>query len=129
MEAITEELALPVEDIRFIHDIFSLLAQAREYYFLPFDKSIKERITGPGKGIKGNRDKIKTNYSPFAVKLVHFRWLKTFLLHRKRGYRELDCFLTLHFLAIFFCILLKIPPKLIPRFARKPSMGIETLFK
>lgn len=136
MEAIAQRLDLPVEDIRFMYDTFSLLALAREYYFLPFDPSIKKRIRKAKKKYKkkypkGSRPryKIKTNFSPFAVKRVHFRWLKRVLLRKKRGYRVLDYFLTLHILAIAFRLLMKVHPKLVPRFARKHAMGIETLFK
>ncbi len=136
MEVLAKKLALPADDIRYMYDTFAILALAREYYFSPYDNGIKKRISKAKKKYKkkypkGSRPRyrVKTNFTPFAVKRSHLQWLFYLLLRRKRGYRVLDHLLTLRFLAIIFRGMVVLRPKLIPKFGRKHAMGIDTLFK
>lgn len=136
MEKIAEELKLPVDDVRYMYDTFNLLALAREYYFNPYSDTIRKNIQNHKKKYKkkypkGSRPRyrIKTNFRPFLLKRRHLRWILRISLRKKRGYRIFDYLITLHILAIFYRLLIMIRPKLIPKFARKRAMGIETIFK
>lgn len=136
MESIALELGLPVADIRYMYDTFALLALAREYYFLPYGEEIKLRISRAKndykkKYPKGSRPRyrIKTNFSPFKIGRRHLRWMLHISLRKKRGYRVLDYLLTLHLLGVIYRLIVAFNPKLIPKFARKHAMGIETIFR
>ncbi len=136
MRDLAEELGLPVKDIDFMYESFSLLALAREYYFLPYNSTLRKRITKAKRKYKkiypkGERPRyrIKTNFSPFTMRQRHIQWLLSISLRKKRGYRLLDYLLTLHLLGFLYRFTVKIKPSLIPKFARKKAMGIDTIFK
>lgn len=136
MEALAEKCGLPAADIRYMYDTFTLLAVAREYYFLPYNQRVKKRIKKAKKRYKQQypngtrpRYRVKTSFKPFALNGVQMRWFLRLALRRKRGYRMVDYFFTLHLLAFAFRGIVLLKPKLIPKFARKKAMGIDTLFK
>lgn len=136
MKAIADEIGLPVEDIEYMYDTFSIFALAREYYFLPYNKEIEWRIARAKKNYKKKypkksrpRYRIKTNFSPFTVRSNHLKWMFQISLRKKRGYRVIDYLITLHFLGALFQLLVTIRPQLLPKFAREKAMGIETIFK
>ncbi len=136
MERCAEKTGVPVEDITFMKDTFAILALARKYYYEPYSEDIRSQIKEAKKAYKEKypkskrfRYRIKTNYAPFPLQGRYLRLLLKLTLRNKRGYRILDHLLTLHLLALFFRIVTFHRPKMLPKFARKHAMGIETLFK
>lgn len=136
MKELAKELDLPTEDITYMYDTFHLLVLAREYYFLPYHEERKKQIQKAKKRYKKNypksirpRYRVKTNFEPFTVRSHHLRWASNIMLRKKRGYRVLDKLLILHFLGFAYKILIKAKPDIVPKFARKHAMGIETIFK
>ena len=136
MHPLAKELELPSDDIDYMYDTFAILSLAREYYFTPYNEDIRRKIKGAKRAYKKkypkelrSRYRIKTNYSPFRIKRRHLRFMLGITLRNKRGYRLLDHLITLHLLGFLYRFLVKIRPSLIPEFARKQAMGIETIFK
>lgn len=136
MREIAVEANLPVEDIDYMSDTFTLLHLAREYYFLPYDEERKKKIKKAKKEYKKRypkslrpRYRIKANFEPMQLRSTHLKWLMKILLRRKRGYRVIDRLFTLHLMGIMYKLLVKAKPEIIPKFARKHAMGIETIFK
>ncbi len=136
MKEIASDAGLPVDDIQYMHDTFAILQLAREYYFLPFDETRKLKIKRAKKEYKKRypknsrpRYRIKTNFEPMRLKSRHLKWLMNILLRKKRGYRVIDRLLTLHLLGFIYKLLVRARPNMIPQFARKHAMGIETIFK
>jgi hypothetical protein len=136
MRLLAQEVGLPVADIDYMRDTFRLLALAREYYLLPYSEDLRARLKQEKKDYKNQypagsrpRYKIKLSFKPFQVKRRYLGWLLNLLLRRQRGYRLLDHLLTLHLLSFTYRLLHVSRPKLIPKFARKRAMGLETIFK
>ncbi len=63
------------------------------------------------------------------MKRRHLKWVMATMLRKQRGYRILDHLFTLHLLGFMYRFTVKIKPGLVPKFARKQAMGVETLFK
>lgn len=136
MRELARSLDLREDDLRFMQDTFGILALAREYYFLPYSGEMKLRIQKAKKQYKTSypkgtraRYRIKTDFSNFKIRRFHLRWSLRLLLRNKRGYRILDYLLTIHLLAYIVRSALYLHPRLIPKFARKSAMGIETIFR
>lgn len=136
MKTIAVRLQLPDEDIQFMADTFAVLALAREYYFLPYSDEIRQRLRIAKKKYKKQypkssrpRYRIKTDFTPFTLRSRHLGWLLRISLRNRRGYRVLDYLLTLHFLSIVYRLITKTRPEIIPKFARKSAMGIDTIFR
>ncbi len=136
MKELAGPLGLPVADLQFMADTFFLLALAREYYFLPYDATIQQRIREAKKHYKKcypkqlrPRYRIKTDFTPFALRSRHLRWLLRITLRDRRGYRLLDYLLTLHLLSLVYRLIVRSRPKAVPKFARKRAMGIDALFR
>ena len=129
-------LKLPVEDIQFMADTFALLALAREYYFLPYDDTIRKRIRKAKKQYKKQypqdgrpRYRIKTDFTPFSIHRRHLAWMLRIALRNRRGYRILDHLLTLHLFSFAYRLLTLLRPKFFPKFVRKSAMGIGAIFR
>ena len=136
MKTLAAELGLPVDDLQFMADTFRILALAREYYFLADTDRARKRLRKAKRKYKAAypkgsryRYRIKTDYRPLPLRIRHLSLLKTLLLRRKRGYRLLDHLFTLHLLGILYRLLVRIRPSLVPKFARKQAMGIDTIFR
>ncbi|MDD2463041.1 MAG: hypothetical protein PHI97_03525 [Desulfobulbus sp.] len=136
MQQLAKEAGLPVDDIDFMQATFALLALAREYALLPFSEELKDRLKQAKKRYKqrfpsGSRSryKIKLSFKPFRLRRRYLGWLLGLLLRRQRGYRLIDHLLVLHLLALTYRLLHASRPGLIPKFARKRAMGLETIFK
>ncbi len=136
MRALAQEAGLPVDDIDYMHATFTLLALAREYYFQPYSEGLKTRLKQAKKEYKqrypsGSRTryKVKLSFKPFRLRRRTLGWLLDLLLRRQRGYRLIDHLLVLHLLALTYRLLHASSPGLIPKFARKRAMGLETIFK
>ncbi|MDP4722432.1 MAG: hypothetical protein NWS48_14515, partial [Akkermansiaceae bacterium] len=127
---------LPTDDIAHMRDFFSLLMLARQYYFLPFDDTLGERIRSAKKEYKKrypaeirDRYRIKLSFEPFKVKRRTLSWASSLLLRKKRGYRVIDHLFTLNLLGYAFRLFKPRNPKDMPKFLRKSAMGIDSLFK
>lgn len=136
MEHLATDLNLPAADFRFMFDTFAILALAREYYFRPYCKQIRNTIREGKRNYKKKypksehpRYRIKTNFQPFIMKRRHLKWVMATILRKQRGYRLLDHLFTLHLLGFMYRFAIKRKPKIVPKFARKQAMGVETLFK
>ena len=136
MEQLAAELNLPVDDFRFMYDTFAILVLAREYYIRHYGKHIRSTIREAKRNYKKKypkserpRYRVKTNYQPFIMKRRYLGWVMAAMLRKQRGYRILDHLFTLHLLGFIFRFAVKRRPKMVPQFARKQAMGVETLFK
>jgi hypothetical protein len=137
MKQLAAEAALPVRDIEFMADTFSLLAIAREYCFEPFSREMEERIRVAKKAYKAKypkkgpryRYRVKTDFQPFWLNYRHLRWAFAVLMRRQRGYRVIDRLLTLHGLSMIYRVIAKRRPHWIPGFAKESAMGVDTVFR
>lgn len=136
MKELAGQLNLPQEDIEYMYDTFNIIQLARKYYFLPYDERRGKEIKKAKRKYKKKypkqirpRYRVKTNFDPFTLRTTHIKWLTRILLRKKRGYRVIDRLITLHFMGVAYRLLVRARPKLIPKFARKHAMGIETIFK
>ncbi len=136
MRVLAEQAGLPVDDIDYMHATFTLLALAREYYFLPYSEELKTRLKQAKKHYKqlyppGSRSryKVKLSFKTFRLRRRYLGWLLELLLRRQRGYRLIDHLLVVHLLGLTYRLLHASRPGLIPKFARKRAMGLETIFK
>ena len=136
MIELAKSAAMPVADIRFMRESFTLLALAREYYFLPYTLEIRLRIKEAKRRYKrlyplGSRYRyrVKTSFKPFRVKRRYLGWLANIVFRRQPGYRLIDRLLFLRLLSIGYFFLHRARPKILPKFARKNAMGLDTVFK
>lgn len=136
MKGYAERCGLPANDIEFMYDTFSILALAREYYYRSFDDKIRNRLKSAKRSYKEKypkslrpRYRIKMNFDPFPIKRRTLGWLAYIALRRQRGYRIIDRLLLLHFLSTAYWLIRKRKPSIIPKFARKSAMGIDTVFR
>ncbi|MBM9616288.1 hypothetical protein JWJ90_18645 [Desulfobulbus rhabdoformis] len=136
MRLLAGEAGLPVADIEYMQETFALLALAREYYFLPYSEELRIRLKKAKKRYKKrypsgtrSRYKVKLSFKPFRLRRRYLGWFLALLLRRQPGYRLIDHLLVLHLLGISYRLLHVSHPKLIPKFARKRAMGLETIFK
>jgi hypothetical protein len=137
MKQLAAECAMPVADIEFMADTFSLLALAREYCFEPFTEEIEQNVRDAKRAYKAkypkkgprHRYRVKTDFRPFWLKARHLAWAVAVLMRRKRGYRVIDRLLTLHGLSLIFRVIAKRRPQWIPTFAKESAMGVDTVFR
>nr|WP_320011513.1 hypothetical protein [uncultured Desulfobulbus sp.] len=136
MRELALKAGLPVADIDYMKDTFTLLALAREYYFLPYSDEIRVRLKKAKKRYKKlypsgtrSRYKVKLSFKSLRLRRRYLGWFLNLLLRRQPGYRLLDHLLVLHLLAMGYRLLHASRPGLIPKFARKRAMGLETIFK
>jgi hypothetical protein len=137
MQVLAAECHMPVEDIEYMRDTFSILALAREYYFRTFDTDIEQRLRAAKKAYKAKYPKsgprrryhIKMHFQPFWLKARYLGWALNLLMRRRRGYRVVDRIVTLHALSLIFRVVAKRRPHWIPSFAKDSAMGVDTVFK
>lgn len=136
MEELAARLGLPVEDVVFMRDTFAILLLARSYYFSPYHPAIRKDIRKAKREYKEKypkngrpRYRIKTDFSPSRIKRSRLRLAVRVALRRKRGYRVVDYLFTLRLLGFLYHLVIRINPALVPKFARKQAMGIDTVFK
>lgn len=136
MKQLAGQLNLPVDDIVFMKRTFKVLTLARQYFFYPYDESISKRLKKEKKKYKkaypnGTRPRyaIRLDFKPFRLQRRFLHWGVTLLLRRRRGYRLIDHVFTIHLLSFIYRIVRSTRTRLIPKFARKRAMGIDTIFR
>ncbi len=136
MERDAAACGLPADDITFMRDTFHLLAMAREYYFGPFSEDLAQRLREAKREYKRRypkakrpRYKVRLNFEPFPVGPRTIRFLGALILRRQRGYRLVDQVVVLRFLSLVYWLVRNRHPTLLPKFARKSAMGVDTLFR
>ncbi|MDO6459417.1 hypothetical protein Q4485_01760 [Granulosicoccaceae sp. 1_MG-2023] len=136
MEVLAERLDLPVADVVFMRHTFAILALARSYFYQPYDESIRERLRKAKKQYKKTYPKtlrpryaVRLDFTPFRLRGRFLRWSLALLLRRRRGYRLIDQIFTIHLLSYLFRLISRASPRVVPKFARKSAMGVETLFR
>jgi hypothetical protein len=137
MKELAGRAGVPVADIEFMADTFHLLALAREYYLMPFNAEMEERIRAakqayktkyPKKGLRA-RYRVKTDFQPLMFKRRYLGWAIQLLMRRKRGYRAIDRILILHGLSMIYRVIARRRPHWIPKFARESAMGVDVVFR
>ncbi len=137
MKSLAAECGLPVADIEYMEDTFTLLAMAREYCFTPFTPEMEARLRAAKKAYKAKypksgdrrRYRVKLHFQPFWLKARYLGWALHLLMRRRRGYRVIDRLVTLHALSMVFRVVARRRPQWIPSFARESAMGVDTVFK
>ena len=136
MESLAERLQLPVNDVIFMRHTFGLLALAREYFYQPYDEALRTKLKQAKKRYKKTYPKsvrpryaVRLSFKPFRLHGRFLRWSLYLLLRRKRGYRLIDQIFTIHLLSVLFRLITRASPRLVPKFARKSAMGVETIFR
>jgi hypothetical protein len=136
MEAIADELGLPVDDIIYMRETFKILILARSYYLRPYDDTVRASLKKAKKAYKSayprgsrSRYKVHLSFKPFRVRRRFLGWVFALVLRQRRGYRLVDHVFTLHLLSIVYRTLRRRKPKLVPKFARKSAMGIDAIFR
>jgi hypothetical protein len=137
MVPLAARTGLPVADIEYMRDTFRILALAREYCFLPCTPEIEARLRAEKKAYKAKyskfglrpRYRIKIDFKPLRLRCLHLRWVLSFLLRRRRGYRVVDRLVILHALSFLYRIIAARRPQWIPAFARDSAMGVETVLR
>jgi hypothetical protein len=135
MKELAAECALPVEDIVYMERTFEILLLAREYFLLPYDDEIRQRLKKAKKAYKkaypkGSRPRyaVRLNFKPFRVRRRFVGWSLAIALRQRRGYRIVDSLFTMHLLSLVYHAFKRARPDWIPKFARKSAMGIDTVF-
>lgn len=137
MKALAALAALPVADIEYMHDTFSLLALAREYSFGHHDEATIERMRTAKKAYKTKypksgpryRYRVKLDFAPLLLQPRYVRWGLKLLFRRQRGYRWVDRIVTLYLLSLIYRVISRRRPHWVPEFARESAMGVDAVFR
>ncbi|MFU8781295.1 MAG: hypothetical protein ACNA71_09795 [Kiritimatiellia bacterium] len=134
MQNIAKRANIPEQGLAFQHDTFQILALLREYVFAdPEDEQacierLKQARTQYRKTWKP-RYAIKCTFAPHKRYWIRVQWWRRLLVREQRGYRLLDSIITLRLLAILYPMLGSLRQRMLPKFARKQAMGIDSVFK
>lgn len=136
MEILARRAGMPVDDIRFMRDTFSILTLAREYFFLPWSEDL------PGRMLDLKRDyleryplslrhryEVKLDLQPVGFSKRRLQWLLALVLRSKPGYRIIDHVLMLYLVGRLYRLVQSWKPHWIPEFARKSAMGMDAVFR
>lgn len=137
MHELAGRAALPVEDIEFMRNTFTLLALAREYFLADDSPAMVERLLEAKKAYKSlypkkgsrYRYRIKTDFTPLMLQQRYLRWGFKLLFRRQRGYRFVDRIITLHLLSMIYRVIAKRRPRWVPEFAKESAMGVDAVFR
>jgi hypothetical protein len=132
MIALAEELGLPADGLRVQRSVFELLAVAREYYFHPFHPELAERLLA----MKAERERdpdhpyrYEIDFARFRMRRSRLRMIIRVLLRNQRGYRIIDRILAIRLLGLLYPLAIRLNRRLVPEFAHKQAMGIDSLFR
>jgi len=132
MQDMARRNGLPDDGLDLMYHTFEILAEARKYYFLPYDEAQIQKLThliDTYKHLYPVRYSVRLEVTPFTVNSKTLRIFLRVLLREKRGYRTFDHIVTLRFLSIVFPVLRKMGKGVIPEFMHKQAMGLEAVFK
>jgi hypothetical protein len=134
MRHLARRSGIPDQGLDLQYDTFAILVLVRAYFFA--DPSESAAI---GAWLLSRRNAyrrkwrpryaLKFNFGPSSKYWVHFFWLKRALIRNHPAYRLLDNVITLRLLALIYPLLGRWRQRLVPKFARKQAMGIDSLFK
>ena len=125
------DAGLPTQDLDFMYDTFEIVVAAREYYFLPFQPILCDRLR---RLCNTYRNAWPVRYSvhlDFARARVSRRTLRLaflLMLRNKRGYRILDRILTLGVLSRLYPLISR-RARVLPSFAYENAMGVDAVFR
>ena len=132
MRELADRAGLPRDDLDFMYDTYALLAQVREYYFLPFDESRMNQLRASKAIYKtAHRDRyaFHLDFQRSRLSSTWIRRLARLVLRHQRGYRAIDRILVVQGLSrLYPLVRWMLRPKL-PSFARRQAMGIDVIFK
>jgi hypothetical protein len=132
MRKLAKQHDLPQDGLDFMVDTFAILAEARKYYFLPYDEKELEtlyRLIEAYTETYDVRYSIRLELTPFQVSSKSLRIFLRAMLREERGYRAFDHVFTLRFLSLFFPLVRRLGRNAIPDFLYKQAMGLEAVFK
>lgn len=137
MKTLASKASLPLADIEFMEDTFSLLTLAREYIFSDESEAMVERIRAAKRAYKDKypkrgtryRYRVKLDFTPLMLQPRYLRWGLNLLFRRKRGYRLVDRIVTLHLLSMIYRLIAKRRPQWVPAFAKESAMGVDVVFR
>lgn len=137
MKTLAKSLDLPKDDIKFMQHTLGILALARQYFYGPEDnEEIKAQLKLAKKRYKkaypkGTRPRyaIRLNFRPFKLSPRFLSWSSRVLLRKQRGYRLIDYVFSIYLLSFLYRLITRAHHKLVPKFARKSAMGVDTIFK
>ncbi len=123
---------VPTSGLEFQWATFEIIAEAREYFFRPYDPQVAERLQRLKTEYKRRFSRnysIMLNFNEAPVRKVHLRWLLALMLRDRSRYRLLDEVVTIRVLAWAYPIASRFLRKVGPKFAHKQAMGLDALFK
>ena len=119
-----------------MHDLFSLMHLARQYYLADDPAPSQDCIVDAKKLYKirwpktqRERYRIKTQFTATAPSSRAFALACRIFLRQQRGYRWIDHLLILQPLAVLYQILRNRHASLFPKAMNKLAMGVDTLFR
>ncbi|QBG47217.1 hypothetical protein EGM51_07335 [Verrucomicrobia bacterium S94] len=133
MQELAGPLGLPVEDLEFQYDTFSIMATVREYYFLDFTDELVARLqkmkTEYEMKYKEPRYVLMLDTSKFKLRRAHLHLMLKMMFRGEHGYRLFDRVVTLNILSMLYPLLKRFSRKAVPEFASESAMGIDSIFK
>jgi len=137
MKELAVRCELPVKDIEYMEDTFSILALAREYHLGGVkDRELIKKLKKAKKRYKRKYPKgtryryaIKLHLEPIHFGKRHISWFFRYIVRGKMQYRFVDRLIEIRLLSLGWWLLKRTRPKAIPKFARKSAMGIDTIFR
>lgn len=133
MEALAVSMGLPAADIAYQYDTFRIMAVARTYYFQPFSRDIARQLMELRRAYQRQhappRYTIVLDFTRFRMPRARLHWILSLTLRDKRGYRAIDRIVFIRLMALLAPFARLLTRRLLPAFADRQAMGIETLFK
>ena len=136
MKTLAEECGLPVDDIDYMEMTLGILALGREYFFRPYDDEIRKRLKKAKKAYKKRyprgtryRYSVQLDFEPFQLNARYLNWFFNYCVREQHTYRIVDRLFFLRFLSLLYSVVRRTRPRMIPKFARKSAMGIDTVFR
>jgi hypothetical protein len=108
MERLARACGLPQRDLAFMYDTFEILAAAREYYFLPYEPVLGDRLRKLSADYRAKwpvRYAVHLDFARARLSRRALRVLFALLLRNRRGYRVLDRMFTLSLVSRLYPVL------------------------
>ena len=132
MRYLAARAGLPVADLEFMADTFSLFAAARRFYFLPArnEAAEAEHLHARVRDYQARHARhyaVRLDLSAPPLRRRTVQRLLRLLVRRQRGYRWLDRIVTLRLLAWAYPLLRR--TRLVPALAEQRAMGLSAVFR